>query len=168
MKSSPVAVLALTAGIFVTIPTAFGQTQADKQFLTHAMQGDMAEVQVGQLAQTKGNTDGVRKFGAMLMTDHTKAGEEAKKVADSLGVPAPAAPKPRAKQEYDKLSNLKGAAFDAEFLRAMVEDHEMDIAAFKKEAKSGGGATAKMASEQLPTLEKHLTTAQALRKQAAD
>lgn len=166
MKSSPVAVLALAASIVLTSPAAFGQANSDKAFLTDALQGDMAEVQVGQLAQTKGNTEGVRNFGAMLVTDHTKAGEQAKRVADSLGVPPPAEPKAEAKQEYDKLSNLKGAAFDSEFLRAMVEDHEKDIAAFKTEAKSGGGAAAKLASEQLPTLQKHLTTAQALQKQA--
>ena len=136
------------------------------KILSDALQGDMAEVQVGQLAQTKGNTEGVRNFGAMLAVDHSKAQAEALDVATSLGVVPPGVPKPEAKQEYDKLSQLSGAAFDSEFLRAMVEDHQKTIEEFQAEAKSGTGAAAKMASAQLPTLEKHLATAQSLRKQA--
>jgi putative membrane protein len=48
----------------------------------------------------------------------------------------------------------------------MVEDHQKTIAEFKAEADAGSGAVAGMAKAQLPTLEKHLTTAQSLQKQA--
>ena len=41
----------------------------------------------------------------------------------------------------------------------------MAIAEFQAEAKSGGGAVGKLASAQLPTLEKHLAEAQSLQKQ---
>jgi putative membrane protein len=47
----------------------------------------------------------------------------------------------------------------------MIEDHQKNISMFKAEAKSGSGPAAKMASEQLPTLEKHLATAESLQKQ---
>jgi len=165
MKSSSVRAFTIAAGITLASAAAFGQAVSEKQFLTDAIQGDMAEAQVGQLAQAKGNTEGVRNYGAMLAIDHAKAQAEALKLAGSLGVQPPEAPKPEAKQEYDKLSQLSGAAFDAEFLKAMVEDHQKTIEEFKAEAKSGGGAAGKMASAQLPTLEKHLTTAQSLQRQ---
>jgi putative membrane protein len=166
MKSSPMAALALAASIALIGNAAFGQAKGSKEFLIDAMQGNLAEVQVGQLAQTKGNTEGVRQFGGMLATDHAMAQDQDMKLASSLGVTPPAAPKPEAKHLYDKLSKLSGAGFDAEFLRAMVDDHQKDIQEFKTEASSGGGATARLASNQLPVLEKHLATAQTLEKQA--
>ena len=126
----------------------------------------MAETQVGQLAESKGHSEGVRNYGAMLAADHAKAQAEALSVAGSLGIEPPKGPTPEAKEEYAKLSQLSGGAFDSAFLRAMVEDHQKDIAKFKLQASSGSGAVAKMASEQLPTLEKHLATAQSLQKQA--
>jgi putative membrane protein len=45
----------------------------------------------------------------------------------------------------------------------MVEDHQKDIAEFKKEAGSGQGPVPQLAAQTLPTLEKHLRIAQSLK-----
>jgi putative membrane protein len=45
----------------------------------------------------------------------------------------------------------------------MVEDHQKDIAEFKKEAGSGHGPAQQLATQTLPTLEKHLQIAKSLK-----
>jgi hypothetical protein len=48
-------------------------------------------------------------------------------------------------------------------VRATIEDHKKDIAAYEKEAQ-GTGPVAEMAQQTLPTLKKHLAAAEALQK----
>jgi putative membrane protein len=40
--------------------------KADQLFLSKAIQGDLAEVKIGSLAQEKGQSDEVKQFGKML------------------------------------------------------------------------------------------------------
>ncbi len=57
----------------------------------------------------------------------------------------------------DKLKLLSGATFDKSYVKGMVEDHEKDIAAFRREAQDGKDPDAKaFAAKTLPTLEGHL------------
>jgi putative membrane protein len=74
------------------------------------------------------------------------------------------APNAKQKEDYDKMSKLSGAAFDKAFAQRMVADHTKDISAFQKESKSKNQTVASFASETLPTLQKHLQTAQSLHK----
>jgi putative membrane protein len=59
------------------------------------------------------------------------------------------------------MSKLSGATFDREFVKHMVDDHKKDIKEYEKEAKADDAAGA-YAKETLPTLRKHLDTAQSL------
>jgi putative membrane protein len=71
-------------------------------------------------------------------------------------------PNKKQKAVYDKLAKLSGDAFDREFAKAMVDDHKKDIKEFEKESKKPDDAAASFAKETLPTLQKHLETAQSL------
>jgi putative membrane protein len=138
------------------------ETASDRAFLKKAIQGDNSEIALGKIAQSRGSSQGVKDFGTMLVTDHTKAREEATRVAARIGVTMPTKLMKEAVEERGKLEKLSGPAFDAEFARYMVQDHRHDIADFRKEAAHGQGATAAMAKAQLPVLQKHLSTAQRL------
>ena len=60
------------------------------------------------------------------------------------------------KSEKDKLSKLSGAAFDKEYMSAMVEDHDKDVKAFQDKAKDAKDADLKaFVTKTLPTLEEH-------------
>jgi putative membrane protein len=65
------------------------------------------------------------------------------------------------KKKYDELKNLSGKEFDRAFANAMVEGHKEAIAKFETVSK-GNDDIAKFAQETLPTLRKHLKTAQSL------
>jgi putative membrane protein len=149
------------AGALIISSASFAQDKAGQKFLKEAMEGNLAEVKMGELAQKNGGSDGVRSFGQMLQQDHSAANKKAESVAQSMGMTPPTEPNSKQKADYDRLSKLSGDKFDREFASHMVMDHKKDIKEFEKEAKKSG-ATGSFANETLPTLRKHLDTAQSL------
>lgn len=149
---------------------AIAQTkQADKdsqKFIKAAIQGDIAEVDVGKLAQEKGQSDAVKQYGAMLVKDHGEHKSKAEQVAGQLGVEPPTGSSLMQKATYAKLKLLSGTSFDRSFAKSMVKDHQDDIKEYKKEA-SKKDAAGQLAQETLPTLQHHLKAAQSLEKQTA-
>ena len=156
--SPAVALAALSFG-------AVARADSPDQFIKKAVQGNIAEVKMGELAQKNGSSDGVKSFGKMLVTDHGKAKDQTVALAKPLNVDPPTEPNADAKAAYDKLAKLSGAAFDKEFAHHMVMDHKKDIAEYEDEAKEKGNVqVSKYAADTLPTLKKHLQTAEALDK----
>jgi putative membrane protein len=141
---------------------ALATDSPDAKFLTDAARGDVAEIKLGQLAQQKGQSEGVREFGKMLEEDHSKAGKKTSELAKDMNVIPPAQPSSEQMQKYDALERLSGAEFDKEFLAEMVKGHREEIAKYEKAAESSNSKVAKLAEDTLPTLEHHLATAQSL------
>ena len=154
----------ILAGVIVSSPS-FAQDKASQKFLKEAIEGNLAEVQMGQLAGKNGKSDGVRSFGQMLQKDHSEANQKATAAANQMGMSPPSEPNSKQKAMYDRMSKLSGDKFDREFAKHMVADHKKDIKEYEKEAKKddAAGAYAKAA---LPTLRKHLETAQSLSGEA--
>jgi len=140
---------------------ALAQDKASQSFLTEAIEGNLAEIQMGQLAQKNGSSDAVKQFGQMLQKDHSDANQKATSVATSMGMTAPTQPNRKQKATYDRLAKLSGKQFDRAFAKDMVADHKADIKAFQKEA-TRNDAAGTFAKESLPTLQKHLQAAQSL------
>lgn len=157
----------LVAALTGSVSATSAKEQPGQQFITKAIEGNLAEVQLGQLAQQKGASDGVRSFGQQLATDHTAANQRATAVAGQMGVTPPSEPNKQQKAVYDRMSKLSGDAFDRQFVKHMVDDHKKDIAEYQKEAKRRNDPAAGYASETLPTLQQHLQTAQSLAKDSA-
>jgi putative membrane protein len=151
-------------GVLVASAALAGAALAasDQDFLKKALEGDNSEMALGQMAEQRGASAGVRDFGRMLHDDHAAAKAKALPVAQEHGVPDTADMAPEAKAEAQKLKGLSGPAFDREFVRYMVTDHKKDIADFQKQARHGDRQTASLARETLPDLRKHLKTAQQL------
>lgn len=135
------------------------------QFLTDAIMADNAEIKAGQAAQDMGSTQAVKDFGKMLVDDHTKAKEQAAQVAMAMNVPVPDGTPPGAEDELKMATGMKGSGFDKDFLAMMVKDHQAAIDKFQQEADSSDPAqVTDLAKQSLPTLKKHLQTAQSLQK----
>jgi putative membrane protein len=154
---------ALAAAILASPLALAANTKADA-FMQKAIEGNLAEIKVGQLAQQKGATEGVRHFGAVLEQDHSKANQQAMTAASSMGVTPPSEPSPKEQRVYDHLASLAGSQFDKAFVKAMVKDHKKDIAEFKKEARESNSPASSYAQATLPDLEKHLRIAESLER----
>lgn len=140
---------------------AWAADTASEKFIKDAIQGNLAEVQVGQLAQEKGATQGVKDFGAALANDHRMANEKALQVAQHMSVMPPDKPGLKQQAVYEKLSRLSGPKFDREFAKSMAKDHQEDIAKYQKESQLTDAA-ATYAKDTLPKLHEHLKMAQEL------
>lgn len=151
----------ISAAVAFVLPFAAQAAPAAK-FLSDAVQGDNAEVKMGQLAQSNGASAKVREFGAMLERDHAKAKGMVLAVAKREKVKPVDDIKPDAQASYDHLQGLSGAAFDKAFVQHMVADHRQDIAKFQAQVKSGDKVTAQLAKTTLPTLKHHLAVALSL------
>jgi putative membrane protein len=143
-----------------------GQLSAmDKQFVTKAAQGGMAEVELGQLAQQNAESQEVKDFGKRMVDDHTKANDQLKQIAEQKGVTVPSDLPAKEKATKDRLSKLKGEQFDRAYMQHMVMDHQKDVAEFKKASTSAKDSDVKsFASQTLPTLQDHLKQAQQVSK----
>jgi putative membrane protein len=161
--------VSLAAALMCAAGGAWAQGKQDKAaqtFITKAVQGNLAEVSMGQLAQQQGNSAEVKSFGQQLVTDHSAANQKLTSIASGMGVTPPAEPSKKQKSDAAKMAKMSGDAFDREFAKHMVADHKKDIADYKKAAKMKNDQIASYATESLPVLEKHLQMAQGLSKSA--
>lgn len=108
----------------------------DKVFVRQALQGGMAEVELGQLALEKSSNEDVKQFAQKMVDDHTKLGEQMKQVAQQLGVKPPDKLSSKDKATMAKLQALNGDAFDKAYIKDMVKDHQQDAKEFKREAQN--------------------------------
>jgi putative membrane protein len=128
----------------------------DKQFLTKAAEGNLAEVKLGELAQKQASADDVKRFAQRMIDDHSKALDELKPIAQNKGVTVPTELKGEEKEHYDKLAKLQGKEFDQAYIRDMIRDHDKDIREFKREVQNGKDLEIQAwASKTLPTLQEH-------------
>ena len=131
-------------------------TGGDLAFINDAAPGGMAEVELGKMAVSKAQNADVKAFAQKMIDDHSKAGEELKKLADQKKVKLPPDVLPAHKQLMDKLSKMSGADFDKQYVEAMVEAHDKDVTAFENVSKTAGDADVKaFAMKTLPTLKMH-------------
>jgi len=165
-KSMLFASLALAFALAATGVQA--QSKADKaseSFIKKAIEGNYAEINIGKLAQQKGQSDQVKQFGKMLVDDHTAANEKAIAAAKEMGVTPPSGSSLMEKGSYAKLKVLPSKSFDKSFASAMVSDHKADIKEFQKESAKNDPA-GQFAKQSLPTLQKHLQEAQKIQQEA--
>lgn len=138
-------------------------TGGDVDFMNGAAAGGMAEVELGKLAGAKAQNAEVKAFAQKMVEDHSKAGEELKQLAAQKKVPLPPDVLPSHKEVMAKLSKLNGADFDKEYVKAMVADHEKDVATFESVSKTAADADVKaFAAKTLPTLKMHQQIIQGL------
>jgi putative membrane protein len=136
---------------------------ADTKFAMTAAQDGMTEVELGRLAVQKGTSDGVKQFGQRMIDDHTNANQQLMQLASSKGMTLPTTLDAKHQAMVTKFQGMSGAAFDRAYAKQMVQDHRKAVGLFQKEADRGMDADLKaFASQTLPTLQGHLSMAQAL------
>jgi putative membrane protein len=96
----------------------------DKDFINDAAIAGMAEVELGRMASQKGTSPDVKKFGKMMVDDHTAAGDRLKALATQYSIEWPTALDDKHRDLRDKLAKLSGREFDREYMSEMVDGHE--------------------------------------------
>lgn len=138
---------------------------ADRNFMTQAAYGNLAEVDAGTLASTKGTNDSVKIFGMMMVMDHQKAFNTLDSLAKTKGVTVPSTIDSEHVALRQRLTSLSGRSFDTAYMNSQVKDHLKTITLFQ--AQSSGGtdqSTRDYANKFLPAIQMHYTMADRLSK----
>lgn len=136
---------------------------ADTTFINQATAAGLDEVQDAQLASERGARPAVRQFAQQMVTDHSAANQQLTALAQRKGVTPPGQPDEQQTAEYARLQRLHGASFDRQYVRDQVAAHQAAVALFQQEAQQGADPDLKAFAEQtLPTLQQHLSMAEAL------
>jgi putative membrane protein len=153
----------LPALLLLPMITFAADKSPDEGFYKSAAEGGISEVELGKLAQEKGQSKSVKDFGSMMVKDHSAANEKLKIIAVKKGIELPTRSSLGQMATKGKLEILSGESFDKSYVKGMVDDHQEDIKEFEKEAKEGKDPEAKaFASKTLPTLRTHLAHIKAI------
>ena len=137
----------------------------DAEFALAVADGGKLQVQLAELALKKGNSQHVKKFAEAVLSEHSKANTELRKLAAQKSISIPPALSNKNQRKYNELSKKKEKVFDEAYAEAMVKDHTDIVQAFKEEAANGKDAEVKKwAKERIPILEHHLTMSRNLEK----
>jgi len=100
-------------------------SSGDASILKDIAMADMAEVEGGKMAQSKGQSAEVKAFGQQMIDDHTQNLNDVKTMAEARGVTLPTAPDAKHKAMAAKLEKMSGASFDKSYMaQAGVQDHK--------------------------------------------
>jgi putative membrane protein len=132
-------------------------SSADETFMMSAAQAGMVEVKLGEIAAKKATKSDIKEFGAMMVTDHSKANTELKAIAAKNGVTLPSKLDAAHQEEVDKISKLSGEQFDKTYVSEMVKGHEKVAVEFEKASKTAQNLELKsFAATTLPVIKNHL------------
>lgn len=132
-------------------------SQQDKTFIQEAGAGNLAEAEMGQLAEQKATTPAIKEFGRWMATDHGFANKWLAAILRDERESFQPTLTAEQQQMKQKLEGLSGTQFDQFFVQHMVQDHEKTVPVFEKEAKEGHNPAIKAYAEDLtPVLEQHL------------
>jgi len=170
---------ALVVGLRLPLP-ASAQAQADNQragqaqklpadeqrFMKSMGEANLAEVETGKLAETRGQEQKVKEFGAMMVRDHTRSLQQLQTLATRKGVELPGSPGPRhakAAKAVKALAESRGEDFDRRYSIMAAADHKDTLALLKKVQGSAKDEDLRnLANEMIPVVAGHLAEAQKL------
>ena len=137
-------------------------SKADSKGITDMAMVNMAEIEMGKLAQSKSQNAEVKTYAQQMIDDHTKALQEVQTVAQAKGVTLPTELDAKHKAMSAKLEKLTGDAFDREYMKVGgLASHKEAHKLLQKNQKSAKDPEVKgLATKMMPTVEQHLKAAQ--------
>ena len=137
----------------------------DSEFLMKAAEMQLETIQLGKLAQEKGDSVYVKELGRMMEDSNTKSQNEIKALAQLKAIAVPTSVKEDSKNAYKELNDENGNDFGMKYSKMMVDQHEDAIDWFEKAALDAEDASVRdWASKQLPILRENLKHAEACKE----
>lgn len=143
--------------------TAAAVPSNDLQFVQTAYQANMTEELAASYAASKAQSPAVKAFASRMMADHDNMAIGVKQLAMAQGMTMPTSPTDAQLSAISAISSNNGAAFDKAYLDAEIARHKTLLQAYQTEAASGSIAAIKQyASDRLPVVQSHLSSAESL------
>jgi putative membrane protein len=108
---------------------AAAQSMTDEQIASVTDAANTAEIEQAKVAKKNAKNARVKKFAAMVSTDHTEAKEKQKKLLVKIAViptqsSMAAELESGSKQKLEEIKSLKGAEFDRAYIDGQVQVHQ--------------------------------------------
>ncbi len=138
---------------------------ADETFVESAAMSNMAEIEMGELALTKGTDSLVRAFAESMVNDHTTAQDELADIADNDDdVDWPANLDQEHQGILETLSQFEGHRFDSAYIASQVTAHERAVQLFQRGRDNGRNSDVRSyINKYLPKIEMHLEKADSIK-----
>ena len=139
-------------------------TAADRKAILDMGMSNMAEVEMGKLAQSKSQNAGVKEFATKMVADHGAALTEVQTLAQSKSVTLPTELDKKHKAMSASLEKQSGDAFDRAYIKqGGVGAHKETLAKLQTARKGAKDADVKAQVEKMiPVVEAHLKHAEEL------
>lgn len=158
LAGSPAA-SAATTGTAGTVAAA--ASAQDTTWAQSNAQTDLAEIAIGQIAESRALHAATKSMAQVTMSDHEKALTELKAVASQEGITLPTAPNATQQAQAAELKSVPASEFDVTYDSTQIKGHELSIGQTNSEIADGSStAVKKFASVYLPVAEKHLKMAE--------
>lgn len=162
-----------SAGVQAQTTQASGQSgasssaklaSADRKAIMDMGMSNMAEVEMGKLAQSKSQNADVKAFAQKMIDDHGKALTEVQTLGQSKGVTLQTELDAKHKAQASKLEKMTGDAFDKAYIQqGGLGAHKETLAKLQKAQKDAKDPEVKAQVEKMiPVVQQHLQHAQQL------
>jgi putative membrane protein len=143
--------------------TTTGQTgiavdKDDAKFAVGAANGGMTEIALSKLAIEKTANSKIKDFANMMVTDHSKAGDELKAIATKKNITLPDSLNAVSKKVVEDMRKKTGSDFDKAYVSKMVTDHKAAVSMFEDGVKKIKDPSLNaFVVKTLPVIKGHLT-----------
>jgi putative membrane protein len=142
---------------------AAGATSPDAGLMRDIAQANLAEIATGKLAVAKAQSPDVRRFGQLMIEDHSMLQREGAAVATANGWPVPSRPDERHQAAAKKLESMSGESFDRAYMEQMVKDHAQTLQLLERTAQEANDKQLRgVAQKAIPHVRQHLDLAKRL------
>ena len=152
------------SGASATASSEAKLTAADRKAIMDMAMSNMAEVEMGKLAQSKSQNAEVKAFATKMVDDHGKALTEVQTLAQSKGVTLPTELDAKHKAMSAQLQKASGDAFDKAYVKqGGVGAHKETLTKLQAASKGAKDADVKgQVDKMIPVVQEHLKHAEQL------
>ena len=136
----------------------------EKGFVKEAVQGNLAEIALAEVATQKAQNPEVKQFAEQIRKDHTEANQKLQAIAQKNGASTTELD-PKHQKKITAMEKMSGDEFDKAYAKDMLKDHAKDVAKYERASREFQDPELKQyVTETLPKLREHLEHAQTTAK----
>jgi putative membrane protein len=135
----------------------------DTSYIREAIRGNVTEVALGRLADSRASDSEVKDFARRMITDHNDMSKPWYQLASGYKMKMPSYGVDlgeSGKEATDRLGKLKGTEFDQAYMSEMIQDHERDLQQYQQMRSSAQDPQIRQLAETgASTISQHLALA---------
>ena len=138
-----------------------GRSLADTAYIRQVIRGNLTEVELGKLAESRAVNADVKEFAKRMVSDHNSMNQQWGTLARSNSMRAEVTLGRVKDASVERLEGRSGAEFDQSYMAEMIRRHEQDLAAFEQMEKSARSTEVReLAKSGVSAIREHLVLGQ--------